>query len=334
MAKFLMIDDTSQINLTKLVSLLPRVSGGNSWAFFAPKPRGRYITAMLRSWETLQEFELNTPERVGHFIGQGLIETGWLTLTEEKLWYSAERLLQVWPSRYRGKPDLLKAHAGNPEALANYVYARESLGNTQPGDGYKYRGRGFIQLTGRDNYRRVGEAANLPLEERPDLLAKDYMASIRAAAAYWKMNGLNEWADKGDAAAVSRGVNYGNPQSRSAAHAEGERVLWTSKVLDLLKSPQRVIDDPNAPLKIGDRGERVQALQEDLVRLGFDVVGTPDGIFGRNTKLGVLGAQDQLGLERTGIADSATLQAIDKAVDDPKAVAHTHISELINVDSL
>ena len=114
--------------------------------------------------------------QVGH-------ESADLTRLEESLWYSAERLMQVWPSRFPTL-DAARPYAGNPEALANNVYGGR-MGNTQPGDGWLFRGRGPIQLTGRYNYTRFADAINSrePVLH-PDLLLEPGMGALAACWFY------------------------------------------------------------------------------------------------------------------------------------------------------
>lgn len=128
-----------------------------------------------------RRYGITTARRQAHFLAQILHESGGLRYLEE-----------IW---------------GPTEAQKRYE-GRRSLGNTQPGDGYRYRGRGIIQLTGRANYRRYGELLGLPLEENPDLAARPEHAAM-IAGAYWKARGLNSRADRDDLEAVTRGVNGG-----------------------------------------------------------------------------------------------------------------------------
>ncbi len=126
--------------------------------------------------------------KVAEFLAQTAHESMGFTVLEEGLNYTAERLMAVWPRRF---PDMTSAlpYARNPEALANKVYGGRN-GNTEPGDGYKYRGRGLIQTTGRANYAKVEEATGLPVVEFPDLLLEPVNAA-RSAGAYWRDNGLD-----------------------------------------------------------------------------------------------------------------------------------------------
>jgi len=142
----------------------------------------------------MAEFEVNNTVRVAQFLAQVGHESMSLSDVEENLNYSAQRLMRVWPKRF---PSIEKAryyeHA--PERLANFVYGgRMGNGAYESGDGWRYHGRGPIQLTGGENYRKCGRALNLALVEQPDLLLEPKHGS-RAAAWYFREHGCNEVAD-------------------------------------------------------------------------------------------------------------------------------------------
>ena len=125
----------------------------------------------------LPDFEITgTRNRLHFFLAQIGHESGGLRITEENLNYSAQRMMQVWPSRF---PNLASTNglAQNPQALANKVYGGR-LGNTGPNDGWNYRGRGFIQITGKDGYREVGAIASFDLVRTPDM-ANDPANALR-----------------------------------------------------------------------------------------------------------------------------------------------------------
>jgi putative chitinase len=150
-----------------------------------------------------------TPEQVAQFIAQVGHESGSFVRLVESLDYKPDALKRTWPSRYT---DWLAAQHGrslaNPadqRAIANHVYGGR-LGNTGPDDGWHYRGRGLIQVTGRENYRKCGEALNLDLVARPELLElRDVAAS--SAAWFWRSRGLA--ALGADVEAVTRVINGG-----------------------------------------------------------------------------------------------------------------------------
>jgi putative chitinase len=142
----------------------------------------------------LARFEITTPTRVAAFLAQAAHESNQLRWLVERLDYTARRLMVVWPRRFPTL-DAAAAYAHSPERLANYVYAsRLGNGDTASGDGWRYRGRGIFQITGRGNYRRVGEALGLPLEAEPERLELPEFAAL-SAAQFWHARGLNELAD-------------------------------------------------------------------------------------------------------------------------------------------
>lgn len=144
--------------------------------------------------------------RLCHWLGQFAHESRGFTAFEENLSYSAERLVKVWPNRF---PTLKSAlpYARNPEALANKVYMFR-MGNDEPGDGWKYRGRG-PQLTGKENYELAEKGTALPLVANPDLAAKPENF-VLIACDFWKRNNCNPAADDDNLVLVTRKINGGN----------------------------------------------------------------------------------------------------------------------------
>ena len=144
--------------------------------------------------DAFAEWGIDTPQRMAAFLAQVAHESRNLQNLEENLRYSAKRLREVWPKRF---PDAAtaEAYAGNPEKLANRVYAgRLGNGDEASGDGLRYRGRGLIQLTGRSNYAACRAALNLDVISSPDLLLEPAGAA-RSAAWFWSSRGLNQLAD-------------------------------------------------------------------------------------------------------------------------------------------
>jgi putative chitinase len=156
----------------------------------------------------MNEFGITTRLREAAFIAQIAHESTGLTRFVENLNYSAQRLRQVFPKRFPTDA-FAKQFDRQPEKIGNFIYANR-LGNGDPasGDGFRYRGRGAIQLTGRDNYRRFGQLLGLDLEGNPDQAAAPEVA-FRTAAAFWKTNGLNELADKDDIVSITKRINGG-----------------------------------------------------------------------------------------------------------------------------
>ncbi len=325
--EFFDIKDIRKINFNKLVRMLP---GGTFWQSLTT--RGQYITAILRSQKVFLDNNIDNALRIAHFIAQGLIETGFLKYKSENLNYSAERLMQIFPRHFPGGIAEARRYARNPRKIANRVYAnRIGNGDEASGDGWRYRGRGFFQLTGRANYRRFGEIAGYNLERDPEILERNLKKSIEIAASYFDKLGLGSYADQNDVRAVSRGINRGDPEASSPAHGEAERIVWTRQVLDLVRNPQRIdkgaedyasertAELPNQPdgLYVGDRGPEVREVQRALNLLGYDA-GAEDGIYGVNTERAVVNFQREKGLEITGAVNSATTNALDEALADTR----------------
>lgn len=153
----------------------------------------------------MARFKINSPVRMSAFIAQVGHESGQLTRMVENLNYSAERLQAVWPNRFDAV--LAAQVARKPEQIANIVYGGR-MGNTLPGDGWKYRGRGLIQLTGANNYRAAGAALGLDLVNHPELVEQPETAAL-IAGWFWQSNGLNELADSGQFAKITRTINGG-----------------------------------------------------------------------------------------------------------------------------
>lgn len=144
--------------------------------------------------DAMDRFDVRTLRRVAAFLAQIAHESDEFRRVVENLNYTAKRLMQVWPKRFTS---LAKArrYERQPKKLANYVYAnRLGNGDEASGDGWRFRGRGLLQITGRGNYRATAQALALPLEDNPELLEQPGVAAL-AAAHFWKSRGLNELAD-------------------------------------------------------------------------------------------------------------------------------------------
>jgi putative chitinase len=153
------------------------------------------------------EFGISTPARQAAFVPQVAHESAGFTRLVENLNYSATGLMSVWPKRFNLTTAM--ACARNPEKIANQVYAsRMGNGNVASGDGWRYRGRGLIQITGRANYEGCGEGLGLDLIAHPELLECPEHAA-RSAGWYWQANGLNALADAGDFDGITRRINGG-----------------------------------------------------------------------------------------------------------------------------
>lgn len=171
-------------------------------------------------------YEINTPRRIAAFLANLAHESGSLRHIEENLNYSARRLTQVFPRYFRGRN--VWAYNHHPERIASLVYGgRMGNGGERSGDGWKYRGRGFIQLTGKDNYKMLGEALGFDLVNDPNWLLTPEGAAI-SAAWFWKSRGLNELADQDKMREITRKINGG-------LNGHDERVSFYTRILDVLE---------------------------------------------------------------------------------------------------
>ena len=145
--------------------------------------------------DTAAKFNINTPLRLAHFLAQCGHESGGFKVTQENLNYSAKGLMGIF-KKYFPTQALAESYQRQPQKIANKVYAsRMDNGNEASGDGYKFRGRGYIQLTGRANYTAFGKAINEDIANNPDVVSGKY--ALLSAAWFWSKNGLNTLADGG-----------------------------------------------------------------------------------------------------------------------------------------
>ena len=180
----------------------------------ARRQAGVFVSAINRA---AARYDITSRVRLAAFLAQAGHESAELTRLVENLNYGAAGLANTWPGRFAVDPTarqrvpngLALRLERQPEAIANCVYAdRMGNGPAACGDGWRYRGRGLFQITGRAQYQRCGRALGLPLVEQPELLERPEHAAL-SAAWFWEDNGLNALADAGDFEAVTRRINGG-----------------------------------------------------------------------------------------------------------------------------
>ncbi|WP_338523379.1 glycoside hydrolase family 19 protein [Pseudomonas batumici] len=173
----------------------------------------------------MNSYQIVTTQRVAAFLAQVGHESGQLTQLVENLNYGASGLVATWPSRFSAT--LAAQVARQPEQIANIAYAnRMGNGDASSGDGWAFRGRGLIQITGRTNYQACGDALGVDLIGNPDLLAQPQYAAL-SAAWYWATNGLNTLADAGSFDAITQRINgaQNGAADRQALYATAQQVL-------------------------------------------------------------------------------------------------------------
>lgn len=158
--------------------------------------------------EVLPDYDINTVPRVAAFLAQTAHESGGYRAIKENLNYRAATLRKVFP-KYFPNDEIANAYAGKPEMIANRVYGgRMGNGDEHSGDGFKYCGRGLIQLTGKDNYTRYAQSLEISEEEAAEHLTT-FEGCVQSAAWFWEANNLNQWADKGDILTLTKRINGG-----------------------------------------------------------------------------------------------------------------------------
>jgi len=172
-------------------------------------PKNPYIDQWCDALnKLLPDYGIDTPERVAAFLAQCAHESGNFVFLKENLNYRAESLMRTWP-RHFPTMDIATQYARQPERIANRAYAnRMGNGDEASGDGWRYAGKGLIQLTGKNNYEAFAESIETPVEEIPAYL-ETFEGAVQSACWFWESNNLNQWADKGDILTLTKRINGG-----------------------------------------------------------------------------------------------------------------------------
>jgi putative chitinase len=175
-------------------------------------PKNPYVTQWHHALEQLlPEYEINTPQRIAAFIAQCAHESGGFMVLKENLNYRAPTLRKIFP-KYFPTDEMANQYASMPnkqEAIANLVYAnRMGNGGPETGDGYRYCGRGLIQLTGKTNYTWFAASLDIPVEEAAEYL-QTFEGAAQSACWFWETNNLNRFADVGDIKGLTKAINGG-----------------------------------------------------------------------------------------------------------------------------
>ena len=262
-------------------------------------PTNREVEAWCNELNKAMEvYDINTPRRVAGFISQCAHESRDFTATEENLNYSREALERVF-GRYfgAGKRDAAE-YARQPEKIANYVYMdqyrskRGALGNVHAGDGWRFRGGGLKQLTGRSNYSGFAKDYGITAEEAADWVRKKEGA-LASALWFWSKNNLNTIADTGDVKALTKAINGGHIGLADRSH----RYNVAIRALTGDVPARSAISET---LRRGSRGDAVKRIQR---KMGI----AADGIFGSDTEGVVKKWQSENGLVADGVVGPATL---------------------------
>jgi putative chitinase len=272
---------------------------------FAPSARQDIVDALVAGEDDIVAAGIDTPQRLAHFMAQIATETGGFTIYEENLNYTAQRMTEVWPSHFHTLAEA-QPFARNPEKLANFIYAdanrapRFRLGNTQEGDGWKYRGRGLIQTTGRNSYRRFHH------EDDPDVL-NDPKVGLEAAYGEFVESGCIRFADADQVEEVRKRINGGQ-----TGIADCRVFLLRAK--QIFKAEEDAVEPWDKPRWQRFPDPKLAWVQDALNRLedaGLEV----DGVTGTNTKKAIRAFQTKHHLSVDGTAgDGETIPAIKAAL--------------------
>lgn len=158
--------------------------------------------------QLLPDYDINTPQRIAGFVAQCAHESNGFTAIKENLNYRPESLMKLF-HKYFPTMDSAQAYAHQQEKIANKIYANR-MGNSDEasGDGYKFCGRGLIQITGRDNYQSFADSLQMNIDDVPDYLAT-FEGAAQSACWFWENNNLNKWADQGDILTLTKKINGG-----------------------------------------------------------------------------------------------------------------------------
>jgi putative chitinase len=282
---------------------------------FTKEHLGEIISDNPDNWydalcELLPKYGITTERRVAHFLSQCAHESGGFKRLEENLNYSSKALRSVF-GRYFGSAPKASAdeYARNPEMIANRVYndtyRKYKMGNTQEGDGWRFRGRGLKQLTGRDNYTRFGKSVGMSAEEAAEYVATP-AGAIESACWFWDTNKLNDIADGDDVKRMTKKINGGSIglDDRKKRYTNALKVLGMDAE-DLAADDddiQDILDDIGV-LRKGSKGDGVKLMQEAL---GIGA----DGDFGPGTERALKAWQASNGLTADGIAGPATFDKL------------------------
>jgi putative chitinase len=253
----------------------------------------------------LPKYEINNARRIAAFISQCAHESRDFTALEENLNYREDTLLRVFPRYFGAGKRIAAEYARNPEKLANYVYMDEhrskagALGNTKPGDGWRFRGGGIKQLTGRNNYERFAKDYDMSAEDAADWV-RTKEGALASALWFWNTNNLNPVADTGDVVALTKRINGGDI---GLADRQSRYNVAMQALTGDIPTRAPISAATTATLRRGSTGDAVKQMQR---KLGI----AADGDFGPSTEATVRRWQTANGLTADGIVGPKTLAVL------------------------
>lgn len=254
------------------------------------------------------KYKIDTPKRIASFLAQCGHESGGWRVFEENLNYSAKSLNAVFPKYFVKAGRDAEEYHRQPEKIANVVYAnRMGNGDSASGDGWYYRGRGPIQLTGYNNYKAFSDWSGIDVVNDSKLVAEDKETALMSAIWYWDSNGLNKYADSDDIKTMTKRINGGYIGLEDRIHHWKEALHMLGDEAGDHDSHEDDDDDIDVEdigvLRRGSRGDGVKLMQEAL---GLSA----DGVFGPGTEKALKEWQASNGLTADGIAGPRTLEKL------------------------
>ena len=255
--------------------------------------------------EVFPKYEINTPERIASFIAQCGHESGGWRVFSENLNYSAKALDAIFGKYFKRAARDSEPYHRQPEKIANVVYAnRMANGDTASGDGWKYRGRGPIQLTGKANYSAFAEDMDVDVLDNPDRVSEDKEIALMSAIWYWNKNKLNRYADSGDIKTMTKRINGGYIGLEDRIHHWKEALHMLGSDASEHESDDEFVEEPS-PEDIGVLRKGMKSVGVVMMQEALGI--TADGDFGPGTERALKEWQSANGLVADGIAGPATL---------------------------
>lgn len=260
-----------------------------------------------------KKYDLTTKQRIAAFLAQVGHESMDLRAVEENLNYSWQGLIQIFGRRYFPTDAFAQKYHRQPEKIANYVYddrnpaRKNKLGNIYDGDGWKFRGGGAKQLTGRSNYESWAKDIGMTADKAAEYI-RTPEGALESAGWFWKKNNLNSYADRGDIIGLTKAINGGTIGLSDRQLRYNRAMAILPAVVELGAAVPVAPSGPNSQnvvAKVGSRGELVRRLQ---VALGFSGKNA-DGIFGPSTKAAV---QSWQRINRFPSTGEVTQEQVDK----------------------
>lgn len=255
------------------------------------------IEAML---EIFPKYDITTVQRVAGFIAQCGHESAGFRVLSENLNYSAKALNAIFGKYFARRGIDANEYHRQPEKIANHIYAnRMDNGDTATGDGWRFRGGGYLQLTGRYNYTQFAKSVDMTPEEATDYV-RTPMGAIESACWFWKENNINRYCDRMDILGMTKRINGGTI-------GLADRMKHWAEAIEVLggEAPELPDDNPQGytVIKRGSTGEQVKKVQ---AQLGI----TEDGDFGPGTEAAVKAWQAENDLTADGIVGPKTMKAM------------------------